>query len=375
MIPFPWSGTRRLLAALVVPVAALVATVLTVSVVIAASGADPVAAFTAMFQGAFGNPTAIGTTVTKALPRLLPALGILIALRAGLWNIGAEGQIYIGALAAAAVALFTPTLPWQGTMLLALAAAALAAGVWCLIPGVLRTSRGVNEVITTLMLVYVGIQLTNYVIEHHWADPQASFPATPVFPQEARLPVIVPGTLVNAGVLVAIAAVALTWWIVTRTPLGLALRALGGSVGAAKVAGVNTTRAILIAMMLSGAFAGLGGAVEVLGTRGRLLEGFSVGYGFEAIAVALLGRLHPVGVVAAALLFGALDAGGSGLQAAGGSVSAGIVPLTAGCAMVYVLAALGVVSIRQRRRSVAVQLRAAGPPREDPATAAAAVIR
>jgi simple sugar transport system permease protein len=114
--------------------------------------------------------------------------------------------------------------------------------------------------------------------------------------------------------------------------------------------------------------------VEVLGTRGRLLEGFSAGYGFEAIAVALLGRLHPVGVVAAALLFGALDAGGSGLQAAGGSVSAGIVPLTAGCAMVYVLGALGIANILQRRRSISAQLRAAGAAAGQPATATTAVI-
>lgn len=366
--------TRRLLGALAVPLVALAATVITVSAIVASSGADPVAAFTAMFHGAFGNATAVGTTVTKALPRLLPALGILIALRAGLWNIGAEGQIYIGALAAAGVALFTPTLPLYGTLLLALAAAALGGALWAMVPGLLRTSRGVSEVITTLMFVYVGVQLTNYVIERHWADPKASFPATSIFPQEARLPVIVPGTLVNAGVIVAIAAVVLTWWIVTRTPLGLALRALGGSVGAARTAGVNTTRAVLVAMMLSGAFAGLGGAVEVLGTRGRLLEGFSAGYGFEAIAVALLGRLHPVGVVAAALLFGALDAGGSGLQAAGGSVSAGIVPLTAGCAMVYVLGALGIANILQRRRSISAQLRAAGAAAGQPATATTAVI-
>jgi simple sugar transport system permease protein len=170
-------------------------------------------------------------------------------------------------------------------------------------------------------------------------------------------------------------AVLVTWWLLTRTRLGLALRALGGSVGAARTAGVNTTRAVLIAMLLSGAFAGLGGAVEVLGTRGRLLEGFSVGYGFEAIAVALLGRLHPAGVVAAALLFGALDAGGSGLQAAGGSVSAGIVQLTAGCAMVYVLAALGVATMLRRRAMIRAQLRAAARDATQPASTSVAVIR
>jgi simple sugar transport system permease protein len=318
---------------------------------IAALGADPLQALSGMVHTALGSEFALGTTINKTIPRLIPALGIALALRANLWNIGAEGQLYIGAATAAGVALYGPALSQPLALSLALFAGAAAGAAWGAIPGGLRAYRGASEVITSLMLVYVAIQLTNYLIEGPWLVPNSTFPATPMFPSNYRLPPVWPGTLVNAGVFVAAAAAILLWFLVDRTTFGLWLRAVGGNPRASTVVGIPNRTMIVAALALSGAFAGLTGAVEVLGVRGRLLEGFSPGYGFEAIAIALLGRLRPVGIVAAAFAFGALDAGSAGLQVAASGISSAIVPIIEALALVLLLAASGAGHILERRRS------------------------
>jgi general nucleoside transport system permease protein len=333
-----------------IPSVAVVLALATASILLLLAGSDPLAAYKSMANAAFGSAFAIGTTIVKAIPRLLPALGIALALRAGLWNIGAEGQIYVGAIAGVGVALFGPELGFPAGTALALIASAVAGGLWGAIPGLLRAYRGISEVITSLMLVYVAIQLTNYLVEGPWLVPNSTFPTTKMVPHGTRLPIVWQGTLVNAGVFIAIFAAVLLGFLVTRTTFGMRLRALGGNEHAAKVAGVRVTRMIVYVMAVSGAFAGLAGGIEVLGVRGRLVEGFSPGYGFEAIAIALLGRLSPVGVMGAALLFGALDAGGAGLQTAAAGTSSAIVPITEGLAVIYVLIGLGIVEMMSRRR-------------------------
>lgn len=351
------TGVRQLylrgsLAALLVPLAAVVLALLTVALLLLVIGADPVAAFSSMMRASLGDPFAISTTIVKSVPRLVAALGIALAIRAGLWNIGAEGQIYVGGVAATAVVLAAPELPFPIIPILALAAAIIGGGLWGAIPGVLRAWRGVSEVITSLMLVYVAIQFTRYMLEVPWAVPRATFPATEPFEAYATLPVIVPGTLLNLGAVLALGAVAVAWIAVDRTRFGLNVRALGGNETAARFLGIPVRRLIVIVMAVSGAFAGFAGAIEVLGVRGRLIEGFSPGYGFEAIAVALLGRLHPVGIVGAALLFGALDAGGAGLQTSARGVSSSIVQIAAGLSVGYVLIGLGIAArLRERRRA------------------------
>jgi ABC-type uncharacterized transport system permease subunit len=292
-----------------------------------------------MASTAVGSTFAVGTTLTKAVPRLLPALGVALALRAGLWNIGAEGQIYLGAAAAAAVALFGPQLPFPLGTALALIAAMI--------------------VITTLMMVYVAVQLTNYLIEGPWLVPNSTWPATPLIPFAFKLPLIWPGTLVNGGAILAIVGVAALAVVVNRTTFGLWLRAIGGNERASEVIGVPIRPMIVAALAASGAFAGLAGGLEVLGVRGRLLEGFSPGYGFEAIAIALLGRLNPLGILAASLLFGALDAGAAGLQVASVGISSAIAPVIEGLAVGYLLAALGFAEIISRRQEARSALQSA----------------
>lgn len=341
--------SRGVALAIAIPVAAVVLALATAAIVLVIVGSDPLEAYRSMADAALGSPFALSTTIQKAVPRLLAALGIALALRAGLWNIGAEGQIYVGAIAAAAITLWLPGLETAG-IVLALLAAVAAGALWGAIPGVLRATRGVSEVITSLMLVYVGILLANYLVESPWAVPGSTFPASEPVPAGQRLPIIWDGTLLNAGALIALAMTGVTWLIVERTTLGMRLRAVGGSARASLLAGVGVGRTIVVAMALSGAFAGLAGGIEVLGVRGRLIEGFSPGYGFEAIAIALLGRLNPLGILGAALLFGALDAGAAGLQTAARDVPSAIVQLTEGLAVIYVLMGLGIHELIVRRR-------------------------
>lgn len=344
---------------LLVPLAAVAIALGTVAVVLALIGADVGHVFASMLSAAFGDLGAVGTTIIKAMPRLLAALGIAIAIRANLWNIGAEGQIYVAGAAATAIVLAFPELPWPLVPVVALLAGALSGALWGAIPGVLRAKRGISEVITSLMLVYVGIQLTRYLLEVPWAVPGATFPATEPFGAYARLPIIIPGTTINLGVVIAAVAVGAAWFIVERTRFGLDLRAVGGNERAAGVLGVKVSSVIIKTMAVSGAFAGLAGAIEILGIRGRLIEGFSPSFGFQAIAVALLGRLHPVGMVGAALLFGALDAGGAGLATSARGVSSAIVMVAAGLSVLYVLFGQGFAEKRREKIQVRAALRAA----------------
>jgi general nucleoside transport system permease protein len=350
----PYSGRNVL-----IPLAAVVLAFGTAALLLAVVGQNAFQSFGGLASTAVGSTFAIGTTLTKTVPRLLPALGIALALRAGLWNIGAEGQIYLGAAAATAVALFGPQLAFPVGTALALIAAMIVGAAWAAIPGTLRAYRGFNEVITTLMMVYIAIQLTNYLIEGPWLVANSTWPATPLIPIPFKLPLIWPGTLVNAGAILALLGVAVLGFVVNRTTFGLWLRAIGGNERASEVIGIPVRPMIIAALATSGAFAGLAGGIEVLGVRGRLLEGFSPGYGFEAIAIALLGRLNPIGILAVSLLFGALDAGAAGLQVAAVGTSSAISPVIEGLAVAYLLAALGLVKTISRRQEARSALHAA----------------
>jgi ABC-type uncharacterized transport system permease subunit len=318
---------------------------------LAAAGIDPVEAFHNMYVAALGSKFAVGTSLGKTVPRLLSALGIALAIRGGLWNIGAEGQIYLGAAGAAGAAMFAPDIGGIYRPIVGLITGCLVGALWGAIPGALRAYRGINEVITSLLLVYVAIQIVNYLVEGPWLVPNSTFPATAVLPVSERLPRIWPGTLLNAGVLIALGMTLVAHVLLYKTEFGLWIRSIGGNERASYVMGLPVRLMLVAVMAVSGAFAGLAGAIEVLGTRGRLLEGFSPGYGFEAIAIALLGRLHPFGIACAALVFGVLDAGSGGLQVSSAGMSSAISPIIEGLAVVNLLASLGAVEIALKRYS------------------------
>jgi simple sugar transport system permease protein len=372
-LPAAAGGMPRLLSAIngisvVTSLGAVVAALATTVLLLLATGSNPIDAINAIAEGSISSPYAISSSIEKAVPRLLAALGIALALRAGLYNIGAEGQIYIGGIAAAYVAVISG-LTGPGALILALIAAFAAGAVWGAVPGVLRVKRGVSEVITSLMLVYVAIRLTNYLLEEHWLVAGSTYPATDVVPPSTALPIVWQDTVLNLGAIIAVACVPLMAFVMRRTTFGMRLSAIGGNVRAAAASGTNVGRNMIYAMAVSGGLAGIAGAMEVVGVRGQLLEGFSTNYGFDAIAIALLGRLNPYGILVAALLFGALDAGGTGLQATGGAdLPAGIVPTVLGFAMIYVLIGLGASKVLAgRKRARALLEQADAGPSDDPA--------
>ncbi|GAC1422926.1 MAG: ABC transporter permease [Candidatus Velthaea sp.] len=276
--------------------------------------ASPIAGFAALLSGALGNPSEIAETLVQTTALLFPALGIAVAFRAGLFNIGAEGQLILGGLAAGVIGAAVPV-PGVLVIPLALIGAAIAGGIWGGLAGFLRARFGANEVIATLMLNVIAGLLATYLIGGPLKAAGASASETPLLATSAWLPVLVPGTrLTISFVLAALLAIALRF-VLTRTVFGYELRAAGEAPEAARRSGIDLARTALTAMALSGAIAGVGGATIVLGVLHRFNTGLSPGYGFIAIAVALVGNLDPLFIIIAAFAFGILQSGAIGMQA------------------------------------------------------------
>jgi simple sugar transport system permease protein len=278
------------------------------AVLIAMAGTDPVVAYQAMLKGAFGGTRQLTETALKATPLLLIGLGLTVAFKARVWNIGGEGQYFIGALFGSYLALRFSTLPSVILIPATLLAGVIGGALWGLIPALLRTKRGINEIISTLMLNYVAIFVIEYVARVPLRDPNGFLPETAQFERAARLSGLF-GTRIHAGVFLALALVPLIYLLVWRTPVGFRLRAVGSKASVARFAGIFVERSIIFVLVFSGGLAGLAGIMEVSFLHSRLKGGISGGYGFTAILVALLGRLHPAGVFFAAIFFSALTIG------------------------------------------------------------------
>ena len=280
--------------------------------------ADPLQTYKAMALGAFGSKYSLSETLVKAIPLMLCGLAVSVAFRMQFWNIGAEGQLAMGGIAAAGVALFlpprAPNLPsWLLLSLITIAGFA-AGALWALIPALLKAHVHVNEIITTLMLNYVAILLVEYLFYGPWKDPKGyGFPGTAEFAPAAWLPRL-PGTRVHLGLLFALAAATFIWIVLSRTKWGYEIRVVGENPRAAIYAGINVVRNVLLVMWLSGGLAGLAGVAEVTGIAHRLTKGLTVGYGFTAIIVAWLAKLNPWSVLLVAFLLAALLVGGDQIQ-------------------------------------------------------------
>jgi len=285
------------------------------AIMLGVAGVNPAAAYGILVSDPFGSTFGWTETLVKTTPLILTGLAVLLPARMKLWNIGAEGQLQLGAIAATWVAIRTP-LGHSPLAVAALLLAAMAAGaLWCLIPAALRAWLSVNETITTLLLNYVALLLVDYLIYGPWKDPGSlGFPLSAPFPQVARLPVLLPGTRVHLGLLLALLAVGVIVFVLNRTRWGLEIRIIGDNPQAARYAGIGVTRNILLVMGVAGALAGLAGAGEVSAVAGRLERGLSPGYGYTAIIVAWLARLQPLATVLVAILLGALFLGGDALQ-------------------------------------------------------------
>jgi simple sugar transport system permease protein len=307
---------------------------LLLALLLALGGYDVPTALAALWRGSLGSPYAIfSATLVRATPLLLAGLAVALAFRAGVWNIGAEGQLLAGATAAIAVS----ALPVPGALRLtaALLAAAVAGGVWAFPAAALRR-RGVLEVISTIMLNFVALNLVGYLVRGPLQEPTHAYPQSVTIDAAARLPRI-PGTRLHLGVLVAFLAAIALGIVMRRTAWGFRVRALGANARAAASAGmIDVPRVALEAFLVSGALAGLAGGIEATGVTYALYEGISPGYGYTAIAVALLARLDPLLVAPSALLFGALEAGATAMQRDAG-VPAAFVTVVEGSLVLLVL--------------------------------------
>ncbi|MBX3025428.1 ABC transporter permease [bacterium] len=298
--------------------AALVVALAGSALLIAVAGGNPLVALSALGRGAFGSAAAWSEIGVRACPLLLTGLAVAIAFRAGIWNIGAEGQLLAGAVVVAWLGSRIGDWPPLVASATALTAAALGGAAWAGVAGVLRTARGIDEVISTIMLNFIALGLVGWLVHGPLMEAAGAYPQTDAVAAAVRLPRLFAGYRVHAGLGLALLAAAGAAVLLFRTVLGFEMRAAGLNLLAARLAGLRTTGALLSALALSGALAGLAGGIEVSAVTFRLYDNFSPGYGFTAIAVALLGRLHPLGVVAAAVFFAALDVGSSAMQSAAG---------------------------------------------------------
>jgi simple sugar transport system permease protein len=298
------------------PVIAIVLALLVSAILILAYGKNPLTAYAALLNGAVGSLSAIANTGVRTAPLLLGGLGVAFAFQAGLLNVGIEGQLYIGAAAATAVGLIP--LPVPPIIHLALAVlAGFLGGVLCgLVPAYLRAFRGVSEIVTTLMLNYVGIYVVSYLVHEPapLAEKDTFFPMSPPILPSAHLPILIPGTSLHSGILIGLALVAVTYFLLRYTPFGFKVRMTGQNPDAARYAGIKVTRTLMLVLLISAGFGGLAGTGEVLGLKLRLFDFFSSGLGYDAIGVALLANANPIGVLFSALFFGALRAGANMMQ-------------------------------------------------------------
>ena len=293
------------------PLIALALTVLIGSVLFSALGKDPVRALQIFFVEPVKNGYALSELAVKAVPLVLIALGLALCFRSNLWNIGAEGQFILGALAGGWVAMQADAQSSGGIVVLILLAGVLGGMAWAALVALLRDRFNANEILVSLMLVYVAEMLLSWLVYGPWKDPQGyNFPQTITFLAPTKVPRLVDGWRMNVGVLVALAAVVAFWVFLFRTYRGFALQVGGLAPAAAKYAGFSSRSALWTALLVSGGMAGLAGALEAAGPLGQLTPHVPVGYGFAAIIVAFVGRLHPVGIVFSAVLMSMFYIGG-----------------------------------------------------------------
>lgn len=335
---------KRLAAGLLLPLLSAIALTTLLLQVLSIS---PAAAGAALVEGGLGGIYPIGLTLTKTTPILLSGLGVAVAFKARFWNIGAEGQLYLGALFAVLAGIYLP-LPPVVHPLVVLAAGFGGGAAWALLAAGIRVWRGVNEVVTTLLLNTVAIYVVGWLVGGPIREPNSGYPRSAEILASARLGMVLPGSRLHAGILLALAAVAFIWWVLARTRLGFQLRLLGANPRALRYTGVAVNGALLKAAALSGGLAGLAGAAEVLGVHYRLPAGFSPGYGFDGITVALLGQLHPLGVLASSVFVGLLRAGAGAMQRAVGAPTA-IVFVLQGIAVFAAL--LGLRALERARKA------------------------
>ena len=332
------------LQSVLVPVYSILLALLVASVVIVVVGSNPFEAYWALLRGMFGSTDRIAASLGRSTPFIGAALAVAFAFRAGLFNIGAEGQLLVGATTAAWVGTFSwlADVPGPIAIPVIIVAGALGGGLYGGIPGVLKARTGAHEVITTIMLNNIAVLVVRWLVNSQdpliLRDATASVARTKVLPDAARLPeVIDTNPPVHLGLLLAVTLCTLVWFVLRRTTFGFEVRTVGTNPNAAKYAGMGVNRTIVVVMALSGSFAGLAGAGEITGTAGFLSPGVFVGIGFDAIAIALLARANPFAIILTALLWGSMLSG-AGLMQQDSGLSIDIVRVVQALVLLFVAA-------------------------------------
>ncbi len=342
---------------IVVPLGAALAALLIGAILIAALGGDPIVGYRALVNGAFGSTNAIADTLVRATPLLFVGVGICIAFRSGVINIGGEGQFILGALAATVLTLNMDGFPGWVIILAATIAGFLGGALWGAIPGYLKAKFNVNEILSTVMMNVIAVQFMNYLLSGPLIDPVqiergTRLPETARFTAAADLPRLVP-TRLHLGAALAVILAFVVWILLWRTSIGYRIRAVGLNPHAARYAGISVSKYAMLSLTLSGALAGVGGAIQVLGLHHRMFTdgsaaGFTGSAGFNGIVTALFGGLHPIGTIPASILFGGLLVGANHMQRAVQVPSALIIGLN-GLVVIFVVASQIWIQVINRR--------------------------
>lgn len=321
---------------ILMPVLAVIAALAIGALILLVFGYNPLKAYSFMLEGIFGSRRNFSEVLIKTTPVIFTGIAVSVAYSCGVWNIGAEGQLYLGAISATYVGVYWADLPDPLMLPAVLLAGFIGGGLWAIIPGLLKVWVKANEVVVTIMLNYIALGITSYLVTGPMKEPGYN-PQTALIAEAARLPRIWEPTRLHLGFLLAIALAVLMTIILFRTPLGYAIRTVGSSPNAARFAGIPVNRTIVMAMLLSGGTAGLAGAVEIAGISRRLYALISPGFGFDGIAVSLLVNNNPLGTILSGFLFGGLRAG-SELMQMNAAIPSVLIEIIQGMTIAFVIA-------------------------------------
>lgn len=334
--------------------AAIVAgiTIVVATILILLSGANPLEAYEKFFYGIFGNLNGFCEVFVKATPLILTGLGCAVAFKTGFFNIGAEGQFYMGAIAATSVALGLDGVSGLARIILAFLAGFLAGGLWSLFAALFKAKLGISEIIVTIMLNYISINFLGLAVRSFLMDPAGSVPQSAKIAADTVLPKIVPRTRLHIGFIIAIVAAIIVWLIMEKTTVGYEIKVVGFNKRAAKCNGISVMKNIILSAFISGGLAGMAGVIEVLAIQKKLLEGISSNCGYTAVLIALIASNHPLGVVGAAIGFAAMQVGANSIQRQLGIPSA-IVNILVGLVVLLIL--MRTIFTKKQKKAVVVE--------------------
>ncbi|GHT93350.1 ABC transporter permease [Spirochaetia bacterium] len=340
---------------LLIPVVSVLLALIAGGIIVYFFGFDPFEAGANMLAGSFGSKNALGETLVKMIPLIFTGLGYALAARCGMVNIGAEGQLYMGGFTSTLVGVYVTGLPVFIHLPLAILAGFIGGGLWGLLAGWLKVKFGASEVITTIMLNYIAQYWITFLVGGPMKEPPGAFPQSPPILDTAIMPRILSGTRLHLGIVVALLCICIFYFFLWRTTTGFETRVVGLNPEAATYAGMKPSRNILLGMFMAGGFAGLAGTSEILGVQLRMIANFSPGYGFDGIAVALLGQNTPVGIVLASFLFGMIRSGANLMQMLS-RVPVSVVSIIQGLVILFVVGS-NIVVLHQQKRAVRMAAR------------------